>query len=99
MAIIFDFLHSFGIVWDFNILFIICSTQRRVDGPKLLICLQTMPSRLAALLFLKALKSFSRFFIWNGDVIMDSVASCFFTLCGTWSLFPLVVVGEPPGLQ
>ena len=90
MAITFDLLHSLG-----NILSIICSTQGRVAVPKLLICSQSMSSRLAALLLFNALIPFSRSSIWNSDVSMD------FYLVGTWPLFhlPLVVVGEPPDLH
>ena len=71
-----DFLHILGNLWDFNILFIICSTRRSVSGQK-----SSGPDLIL----------FSRTSICNCDVSIDSVASCFglYYLCGTWFLFPL----------
>ena len=67
-------------------LFIICSTQRIVVEPKFLIYLQDMVYRYGALLFFNALIPFSRSSSWNGDVSMDSVASCFGIFLYLWDV-------------
>ena len=80
MDITFYFLHSSRHSWDFNILCIICSSQRRITGPTFLIYPHTITYRSAALLFFKALIPFSKSTIWNGDASISSVSSCFFSL-------------------
>ena len=80
MVITFEFLHSFRNLWDRNILFIICSTRRRVARPTLFICAQSMSSRPADLLFLNVLIPFRRSSIQKGDVSMHYVVSCLYHL-------------------
>ena len=91
MTITFDVLHNLGNSSNFNILFLICSTKQSVAGSMFLICSQNLSSRPVDLLFFKASIHLSRYSIWDDNVSMDSFAYWFglFSLCGTWSSFPL----------